>query len=70
MIQAQPARLSKKMLNPTGEPQLNHEPHERQCFLDVSYQRSSSSFVIFDIRRLLLVNSESLLLRLRVNVYS
>jgi len=53
MIQATAARLSKKMLKPTGEPQLNHEPHERQCFLDCSYQLSCSSVVIFDMSRLL-----------------
>lgn len=37
-IQSVAAMEIKNRPSPTGEPQLNHEPQERQCLRDCSYQ--------------------------------
>ena len=58
------------MLNPTGDPQLNHEPHDRQFLCVRSYQSTCSSFVILDIALTPYVDNESRMQCLPVNSYS
>lgn len=54
IIQIAPATARKNKPSPTGDPQLNQEPHARQCFCERSYQSICSSGVILAILRLLI----------------